>query len=167
MEERERKMYDFTCSSCGDVDQVPFEPDRELRCKECMRAEREIRQRKAPRRKHNTRVSMPINCAECGKREVLDSIPKGKKLDELLCSSCAQEALGKKSTWNEVRRQKQHEARTTWTKSCDECGKKIILMMKPWPEREYYCNDCEHDHERGDKDALTDTEQVAHGVHKR
>ena len=78
MEERERKMYDFTCSSCGDVDQVPFEPDRELRCKECMRAEREIRQRKAPRRKHNTRVSMPINCAECGKREVLDYIPKGK-----------------------------------------------------------------------------------------
>ena len=38
----ERKMYDATCSSCGQATKVPFEPDpnRKVFCTDCFRKER-------------------------------------------------------------------------------------------------------------------------------
>ena len=55
-------------------------------CGECHRAKKDIRRRHAPRHRHNTRVSLPITCAQCGENDTLEYMPKGKKLDELLCN---------------------------------------------------------------------------------
>lgn len=167
MQDDTREMFSFKCSSCGDAGEVPFKPERDLLCRECMQAEREIRKRKAPRRRHGTRVSVPITCVECGKDEMLDYIPKGRKLTECMCTECAATALGKRSNWSKVRDQKRREDRNDWYVNCDECGVKLMLAMHPDPEKEYYCVSCEYDHSPAGENALRDSEHLAHGVHKR
>lgn len=163
----ERRSYEFTCVSCGEMDTLPFEPKGDVKCKDCFRAEREIRRRHAPVQKHNTRVMLPIVCCQCGKKETLDHMPKGKKLHELMCSECTEEMLGAKSTWNEVRQQKRSERRRSWKVSCDECGVPIFMNTRPRREEFYLCGSCENDHVRATGDALANADKVTGGVHKR
>ena len=165
--ETERTMYPFVCAECGDEDQVPFKPQSDLVCKECMWAEKEIRERHAPRRQHGTRVLIEITCAQCGKRESLDYMPRGKKLDEILCTGCAGESFGKGSKWQRVRQQKKKEQPRSWKVPCDECGKAIYLNLKPKEDRLNFCSSCFFDHVPAGRDAVKGAEPVAKGVLKR
>ncbi|MEM1350178.1 MAG: hypothetical protein AAGI01_16585 [Myxococcota bacterium] len=96
--------YPIVCSVCGKTDTLPFEPEHTagVMCRECHEIYLEVQREKRtknPRSKHGTRVSLPITCAACGKREILNYIPKGRKLDELLCSECAQTHFGEHAEW--------------------------------------------------------------------
>jgi len=162
-----RKMYPFKCASCGVTGEVPFKPENSVLCRDCMQAEREIRRRKAPRRRHGTRVSIPITCVECGKEEILDYMPKGKKLDELMCSDCMSESLGKASRWSAVMKDKSSSESRSWRVDCRGCGVDVFINSRPWPDRDYFCVSCENEFEPGNKDALEKAEKVGAGVHKR
>ncbi len=162
-----RQLYEFNCASCGELDTLPFEPKGDVKCQDCFRAEREIRRRHAPVQRHNTRVTLPITCYKCGKEETLDHMPKGKKLDELMCSECTEETLGVKSRWNEVRQQKRDERQRSWRVSCDECGVSLYINERPRRDRFYSCVSCEKEHVRAKGDALQGANEVAGGVHKR
>jgi CxxC-x17-CxxC domain-containing protein len=162
-----RPTYEFNCSSCGELDTLPFEPKGEVKCKDCFRAEREIRRRHAPIQTHNTRVMLPIQCYKCGKEETLDHMPKGKKLSELMCSECTEETLGVKSRWNDVRQQKRDENQRSWRVSCDECSISLYVSARPSREKEYICESCEKEHVRARGDALQGTDEIGGGVHKR
>ena len=164
---KERVNHEFTCADCGAIDHVPFEPNPGLICKECLWAEKEIRERRAPRRQHGTRVSIEITCAQCGRLETLDHMPRGKKLDELMCVECAEEALGKNSRWKRVRQQKRREQSQTWRVPCEECNRPIYLNMKPQEGRMQICNNCRFDHVPAGADATRDATPVATGVLRR
>lgn len=162
-----KPMYDFTCSSCGVTDTIPFEPKGDVTCKDCFKAEREIRRRHAPVQRHNTRVTLPITCCKCGKNETLDHMPKGKKLDELMCSDCTAETLGSQSRWNQVRQQKRDERTRSWMVPCEDCRTPIYLNVRPSSDRVYLCESCDKDFVRSSGDALEGAQEIAGGVHKR
>lgn len=163
----DKPSFEFECASCQATDTVPFSPEPGLLCRECLKAEREIRTRHAPSRKHNTRVSLPITCFKCGKHETLDHMPKGKKIEELMCTACTAETLGVKSRWNKVVKQKKEEQPSSWRVSCCECGVNIFLNTRPGHGREYMCESCDLGVERAKPDLLKGTEELTGGVRKR
>ena len=161
--------YEILCASCGEPDTIPFEPKGEqIKCRDCFRAEREIRRRHAPIQKHNTRVMLPITCFKCGKKETLDHMPKGKRIEELMCTECTEETLGAASKWNEVRQQKRDERRRSWRVRCDDCGTAIYLNARPKRGAVVICESCDKDFVRaGDRDALRHAAALGDNVHKR
>ena len=158
-----KKEYAFECAECGADDTVPFEPRGQLKCSYCMRVEREERAERAPRRRHNTRVSVPIECTQCGAEEVLDYVPRGKKLNELMCTKCTEEELGGDSRWKQVRREKAHEERSSWEVACAECRVPIYLNAKPWPGRDYICQACKIGAVPAGQDARRGTPEAVQG----
>ena len=145
----------------------PLSPRATWCAKNACGAEKEIRERHAPRRQHGTRVLIEITCAQCGKHESLDYMPRGKKLDEILCTGCAGESFGKGSKWQRVRQQKKKEEGRSWKVPCDECGKPIYMNLKPKEDRLNICSSCYFDHVPAGRDATKGAEPVAKGVLKR
>lgn len=114
----------------------------------------------SPRKKHGTRVSFPIVCAECSKEEILDHVPKGVKFDEILCTTCMDERAGKDSTWATVRALKAEEQRRSWEFRCAECEVVDTLPFKPDPEREYLCQRCFKDAPEPEVGGIADRAQL-------
>lgn len=133
---------------------MPFDPrgKQDLLCRECHKVRQtklnERREARAPRKKHGTRVSFPIDCTMCGAEETLDYVPKGLKLSEALCSDCVRATYGDKSRWQQISETKALEAQREWTIECATCGREDYLNFEPKPEREYQCVRCFHDQAR-------------------
>lgn len=168
--EEEKKTYTITCSLCARTDQVPFRPrgDQDVFCRNCFKFKREdVRKRReasAPRVKHNTRVMLPIQCAQCGQTETLDYVPKGVSLGSILCSTCVRTTYGDESRWAEIRQKKRAEDQAEWTFDCAECGRQDYLKFEPKPNEEYYCVRCYNDHASPSPDRLQDKQRVGRAV---
>ena len=163
----------FNCSVCGTEDTVPFIPREgaSLLCRGCQAIYKQVQEDKAaaerakiPRKAHNTRVSLPIVCAECGKEETLSYVPKGVPLTEVRCTECQSSSLGEDSRYvaraKEIERErspKLHEV------PCDTCGTIIRMKKKPWPGREYECESCFKGFARA-KDGVLDGAEVVSGT---
>ena len=166
------KIICAQCKSIEDVDEKPPATETIL-CSECKSYQRSTaggeRTRKrrptVPRKKHGTRVMLPITCAECGETDTLDYVPKGADLDDVLCSECAREQFGTDSAWARVERRKKEEAKQReWKFECDECGRTDYLPFEPKPERHYECNLCRMDHDTPSPERLAGKRKAAGGV---
>ena len=161
---------EFTCAVCGKEGTVPFVPKNpdSLFCRECQTLYKEAQKdkeraarKKIPRKAHNTRVSFPITCAECGKYEVLDYRPKGVPLSEVCCRECTAKKAGEDSRYVERVRQIENETtRQIYPVACDTCGIEIRLTRKPWPGREYECDSCQKGYERAGEGVKAGAEVV-------
>lgn len=164
-------MPKIICAQCKALEDVDKRPtgDADVLCSKCRaraRSEgRERRKRKtAPRKKHGTRVMLPITCAECGQSDTLDYVPKGADLDEVLCRKCAREEFGTDSDWARIERKKQREADGEWEFECESCGRTDYLPFEPKPDRVYECNLCRLDHDVPSPERLKGREKAAGGV---
>jgi len=165
--------FDIVCAKCGREDTLPFEPNDKKReamyCRECYRKavrEKQQRERSSPRKKHGTRVSLRIECAECGEEAELDYVPKGVSLDEMLCETCFEEGA-EGTRWEEIKRIKQKERTDEWTITCAECGRTDVLSFQPDPGEDYYCTRCFYEHEEPDAERIAGKESVGDGVYIR
>lgn len=153
----QNERFEFSCKRCGAEESVGFTPrdPNDLLCRDCFeetggRTYDLSNLTKAPRRKHGTRVAFRISCAECGKDDELDYVPKGVPVDEILCKDCMLERSGASSRWalvegekdREQRRKKKHPV------TCASCSNVEELPFKPQPDREYLCYVCYLDQER-------------------
>ncbi len=146
-----RQQYEFECKRCGELGTVGFQPRNpdELLCRECFdetggKTYDLSNVTKAPRRKHDTRVSFNITCSECGLDDELDYVPKGVPMSEVLCRSCMAERAGEDSRWALVQQQKRDEQKKKqmFRFICMTCGVESDLPFKPHPDRTYDCYDC-------------------------
>jgi CxxC-x17-CxxC domain-containing protein len=165
------ETFEITCSKCGEEDTIPFEPTRgeAVYCHDCYVAdqrEKERRERNAPRKKHGTRVSLQIECAACGKEAELDYMPRGKSLDELLCSDCFDQGEAG-DRWREIRQHKRDERKDEWLFDCDECGRTDVLNFKPEPDEEYLCTRCFYNHAEPEPERVEEKEEIGEGVYIR
>jgi CxxC-x17-CxxC domain-containing protein len=171
--QEEQERWEIVCSICGEEDTVPFEPRRNatLYCRECHKVRKEKinkgKVNKAPRIKHNTRVSFPITCSQCGQEETLDYVPKGLKLSEALCSDCVRSTYGEKSRWHEINESKQQEKKGEWDFECAECGRQDYLKFEPDPEEDYLCVRCFNEHENPKRERQTPKKRVGRAVYVR
>ncbi len=145
-------MYQFTCPRCGNPGEVPFEPsnpDRVL-CADCHK-ETDGKTydlsgaAKAPRRKHNTRVTLNIVCADCGKDAELDYVPKGVAIADMKCNDCMSKSKEDDSQWKMIREMKDREqssGREMHEIDCSACGKPTTLPFRPDPGKTYFCKSC-------------------------
>lgn len=147
--------HPITCSVCGKEDTLPFEPEHTagVLCRECHAIYQSVlkeKRAKNPRSKHGTRISLPITCAACGKRETLNYMPKGRKLDELLCSECAQAHFGENAEWIAERKriEREHAIRLRTKKSERQLEKEAEFV-------------------KASEDPLADTEKITPTVRKR
>ena len=150
-EQQDSVRFDFTCKRCGEVGTfgfVPRDPD-DLLCRDCFeetggRTYDLSNLSKAPRRKHGTRVAFRINCAECGKDDELDYVPKGVPVAEILCKECMLAKSGDSSRWALVEQEKDREQKKKkrYDVTCAECGCTDQVPFKPQPDREYFCYTC-------------------------
>ncbi len=160
--------YTIVCSKCGNEDEIPIDPGEKsaVYCRECYREavrEKQRRERESPRKKHGTRVSLNIECAECGEETELDYVPKGVSLDEILCEQCfEQEAEG--TRWEEVKRIKDRERTDEWLFDCAECGREDVLNFEPQSNKDYLCTRCFYEHEEPEPERVENKESVADGV---
>jgi hypothetical protein len=175
-------MAKIICARCQVEDEVDFEPSEEARilCASChdrirleaQRVKEEQTQsapergpkKPPPRKKHGTRIFLPIECTACGKKETLDYVPKGGSLDEVLCSGCALKKWGEKSRWAEVARKKEKEQKTEFEFVCIDCGRIDYLGTPPMKGRTYQCARCYYEHEEPHKERLEDRERVEKSV---
>lgn len=145
-------MYEFTCPRCGNPGKVPFTPSNpdNVICADCHeetdgKTYDFTKATKAPRRKHNTRVTLNIVCAECGEDAELDYVPKGVSIAEMKCDACMAKSEGDDSQWRMVREMKEREQRTgkpVHEIECSACGKDTTLPFRPDPEKTYFCKSC-------------------------
>jgi CxxC-x17-CxxC domain-containing protein len=145
-------MYQFTCPRCGNPGEVPFEPTNpdNVLCKDCHeetggKTYDLSKATKAPRRKHNTRVTLNIVCAECGVEAELDYVPKGVSISEMKCKSCMAKSQDDDSQWKlieELKSREQKSGRPTYEIECSACGKSTDLPFKPDPNKTYFCKSC-------------------------
>lgn len=158
--DHERTTYDFTCKRCSEVASVPFHPrdPDDLLCSDCYeetggRTYDLSNVPKAPRRKHGTRVAFRIDCAQCGKEDELDYVPKGVPVDEILCKECMSAKAGGQSRWAMVEEQKLSEQRKKmrYDFTCTSCGCLDQLPFQPHEDREYFCYDCYLEKQRADE----------------
>lgn len=168
-------MPKIICARCKSIEDVDEQPDAQeaVLCSDCRAVDesessQKRRRKKVPRKEHGTRVMLPITCAECGEADTLDYVPKGAKLDEVLCRDCAREEFGTDSDWARIERTKQREAGDReWEFECDSCGRTDYLPFKPKPDREYECNMCRLEHDTPSPDRLSGREEAAGGVYIR
>jgi CxxC-x17-CxxC domain-containing protein len=172
-EQEGKEEYAIVCSICGVDATVPFEPRRnaKLLCRECHKV-RQAKKNKAkvhqaPRIKHNTRVSFPITCSQCGQEETLDYVPKGIKLSEALCSDCVRETYGDKSRWKEIKESKEQEKKGEWEFECAECGREDYLKFEPDPEKEYLCVRCYNEQENPNRERVQNKKRIGRAVYVR
>ncbi len=163
----------FDCYVCGEAGSVPFTPkeDATLLCRGCQalykqsqdEKEQETR-RRIPRMAHNTRVSLPITCAECGKNETLTYVPKGVPLTQVRCTDCQSRTLGENSRFVAKAKEIEKERSTALHEvPCDTCGATMMMKKKPWPGREYECESCFKGFARA-KDGVIDGAEVVEGT---
>ena len=164
-------MPKIICSQCKAIEDVAEEPaaDTSVLCSKCRMhtpsTARKVRKRKTiPRKKHGTRVMLPITCAECGGADTLDYVPKGADLDDILCRDCAREEFGTNSDWARIERKKKQEAGAEWEFQCDTCGRTDYLPFEPKPDRIYDYNLCRLDHDVPSRERLQGREKAAGGV---
>lgn len=165
--------FDIVCAKCGKEETLPFEPKNKkqeaMYCRECYQRavrEKQQRERSSPRKKHGTRVSLQIECAECGKETELDYVPKGVSLDEMRCEDCfEEEAEG--TRWEEIQRIKRKEHQDEWEIECAECGRPDWLNFEPDAGKDYYCTRCFYEHEEPNAERVQNKESVGHGVYIR
>lgn len=145
------ERLEFTCKRCGELGTVGFQPRdiNDLLCRDCFeetggKTYDLSNLTKAPRRKHDTRVAFRISCAQCGKDDELDYVPKGVPMSEVLCKECMLAKKGEASRWALVEREKLREQnkRPTYDVPCTDCGAIESLPFKPQPDREYFCYMC-------------------------
>lgn len=169
----DKKTYNITCSLCGAKAQVPFRPrgNKDVFCHRCFKFKREgVRKRRegnAPRLKHNTRVMFPIECAQCGREETLDYVPKGIGLDKILCSECVRTTYGDTSRWAEISEKKVDETQAEWSFDCVDCGRKDYLKFPPDPEEDYLCVRCYHMQESPTPGRLAGKKRLGRAVYIR
>jgi CxxC-x17-CxxC domain-containing protein len=145
-------MYEFNCPRCGNPGQVPFEPTNpdSVLCADCHeetggKTYDMSKAAKAPRRKHNTRVTLNIVCADCGKEAELDYVPKGVSIPEMKCNECMAESQEDDSQWKLVQEMKEREQRSgkqLYEINCSACEKETMLPFKPDPAKTYFCKSC-------------------------
>jgi hypothetical protein len=160
-------MPTIVCDVCGKADQIKYLPADEaaqIMCNDCFKTIKEERERSIPRKAHGTRVSFPIKCAECGKNETLDYIPKGH-INDPLCTECAAAHFGDRDNFRLTNKTKARDNKTHWNAKCMDCGRIEILMAAPAPD--FLCSRCYNDHEQAAPDALAGTIKVAQGIHVR
>lgn len=77
------RRYHANCRTCGTRMNLKFKlgDGERLQCPACY-----SKQKEAARRGHRPRVMFNIECAECGRKEMLDFVPKDR--DRPLCSRC-------------------------------------------------------------------------------
>lgn len=164
------KIICTRCKSIEHVDDAPASASAVL-CSKCGRQSRSDetrpsrrRRKTSPRKKHGTRVMLPITCANCGTEDTLDYVPKGADLDDVLCSDCAREKFGTDSDWARVERKKARDKGREWSFECDECGRTDWVPFEPKPDRTYLCNLCRFDHDTPSPERLAGREKAAGGV---
>lgn len=169
-------MPKIICAQCKSIETIDEEPaaDETVLCSTCRqrseakqsagRGTRRGKRKTVPRKKHGTRVMLPITCAECGETDTLDYVPKGADLDDVLCRDCAREEFGTDSDWARIERKKAREHGDEWEFECDSCGRTDYLPFEPKPDRVYECNLCRYDHEVPSRDRLANREKAAGGV---
>lgn len=145
-----KKGFPMVCCDCGAKGTVPFKPrpGSALRCRDChTKAGSEPKPKKPfvpkaiPRLEHGTRVHYPIECAECGKSEILDFVPKGGKAP--LCTKCRQAEHGR--SWRDLAADAK---KTDWEITCSACGRPDTVPFRPHKDREYQCRDCHNEEEQ-------------------
>ncbi len=172
-EDQDHKGYPIICSLCGAKARVPFRPrkNEEVFCPDCFKFKRKDvnrqRQRKSPRKKHGTRVMFPIVCAQCGREETLDYVPKGVAMDEVLCSECVRTTYGDESRWSQITEQKQTEQQGEWEFECAECGRQDYLKFPPKPDKDYLCVRCYNEQESPNTGRLRGKKRVGRTVYIR
>lgn len=176
-------MSTITCARCQVEEEVAFEPSPDARvlCSSCharvreeaLRVKEESKERpedkgpkkSPPRKKHGTRVFLPITCTACGKQETLDYMPKGGSLDEVLCSDCSMEKWGDKSRWADVARKKEKEQQKPEYKFvCQDCGRTDYLGSPAMRGRTYSCARCFYEQEEPSKERLEGREAIEKSV---
>lgn len=91
--------------------------------------------RRSPRQTHGTQVRFQVECARCGRSDVLSFVPK--TLGEMLCRACAEEVFG--SDWAHGR---PIAGRTEYPFTCAECGAEGTVPFEPDGRRPLLCNAC-------------------------
>lgn len=172
-EAEERRTWPIVCTLCGEKARVPFRPkkDHDPYCPDCFKFKKKDvekkRQKRAPRRKHGTRVHFPIECAQCGAEEVLDYVPKGVSLSEVLCSDCVRTTYGEESRWAKVKERKKEEQKGEWEFDCTDCGRRDYLKFQPKPDKDYLCVRCYNLQESPSPDRLQGKKRVGRAVYIR
>ena len=172
-ETEDRRTYSVVCTLCGEDAEVPFRPkkDQEVFCAHCYKFKRtsvkKKRERSSPRKKHGTRVTFPIECALCGNEEVLDYVPKGVPLSEVLCSECVRRTHGDVSRWSEIKSSKEVEAQKEWEIVCATCGRTDYLHFPPDPDEDYFCVRCYNEQATPSPERLKGKKRVGRAVYIR
>ncbi|MFW5968674.1 MAG: CxxC-x17-CxxC domain-containing protein, partial [Persicimonas sp.] len=167
----DEKTFPIVCELCGSKARLPFRPRRgqTVYCPDCYRFKRKEvrreREKSSPRKQHGTRVSFPIECAQCGREEVLDYVPKGVKPDEALCSECVRTTYGDKSRWAEIKQRKSYEQKQEWEIVCVDCGRPDFLKFPPDPEKDYRCVRCYNSQESPEDDRLQGKRRIGRSVY--
>lgn len=168
--EESKRSYPIVCTLCGEKARVPFKPrrDQKVFCPDCFKFKREEinkkKQRQSPRKKHGTRVTFPIVCAQCGTKETLDYVPKGVALHEVMCSECVRAEHGEKSRWAQIRQTKESEQQAEWSFDCAECGREDYLKFEPKPDQTYLCGRCYDEQEAPSRERLEGKKRVDEAV---
>jgi|SRR5690554_4325413 len=166
-------MPKIICADCKAIENVAQAPPPGTRavCGDCQQARIEQRRgdkKNIPRRKHGTRVMLPITCSECGTKEILDYMPKGAKIEEVLCTPCARKLFGTDSPWARTdaakRREQERESKTSWEFKCAECGRDDLLPFFPKPGEDFFCKRCHQEQETPSKERLAGREKAGGGV---
>ncbi|QDG52977.1 hypothetical protein FIV42_20175 [Persicimonas caeni] len=169
----DKKSFRIVCTLCGCKAEVPFKPRRgqDVFCPDCFKFKRDEvnqkRQRHSPRKKHGTRVMFPITCAQCGKKETLDYVPKGVALHEVMCSECVRTTYGEQSRWAQIKETKAAEQKQEWEFTCEECGREDYLKFPPKPDRDYLCVRCFNEQEAPSRERLQGKQRVGRAVYIR
>lgn len=175
------KIICAQCKAIEDVDELPPAHTTVL-CTECKTHTRRAqikptsprtgpkipknKPQSIPRKRHNTRVMLPITCKECGQPDTLDYVPKGANLDEILCRDCAAEIFGDDSDWARIEGYKKKDAEKDkeWEFQCDDCGRTDYLPFEPQDDRQYQCNLCRFEHDTPSPDRISGRKKAAGGV---
>lgn len=164
----ERDTWEITCARCGDEAEVPFEPaaGSAAYCRECyreVRREERRREKNAPRKKHDTRVSFQITCSNCGEEAELDYVPRGVSLEEVMCEACFR-VESESIRWRKVQDRKEREQKSEWSFQCVECGRTDYLNFEPDPDRDYACARCFYDQAEPDPERVESKERLGRGL---
>lgn len=146
----EKPSFEFNCSLCGIAATVPFEPKDDTLCKRCHHNSR----MHIPRKAHNTRVSWPIVCAECGTRETLTYRPR-VPLTEVKCTTCMKVQVSEDSKWATITDEHSERKRRTQER-LDRERKEDIEDFED-----------EHDVVKPTRDALSGTTRLGRSVYIR
>jgi CxxC-x17-CxxC domain-containing protein len=159
------KVICAECKAIEDIDEAPASLTAFLcaRCEARAAQPTKPSEKHIPRKKHGTRVMLPITCARCGKSDTLDYVPKGGDLDAALCGACAQQAFGDRKDWAKVQEEKKKDLRLEHPFQCSQCGRTDYLPFEPRRDREYECNLCRFDHELPSPDRIKGRESAGSG----